>query len=574
MGLGKATSRRYNEVMKRGIYFLLVLFVVFGAIFLKDSRKLVFATDPIQDLQNQINDLENLKKLSEDATKPLEQELTGLEKRIQNARNGIAAAKVKIAQREEDVAVQYTLLAGRVAQQYKRSRTLSPLMLLFTSSSASDLTKTIAYSSSVQAQDNLMIRKFSEEITQLEKDQKTLAALEKQLETQATFFAGEINKAKSYQKDLAGKIASLTAQQQAIINARSGTYTTSVGDVPLADDFAASIGYKSSAPGNSFAVFSFGAYTHRNGMSQYGAKKQAENGKNYKDIIQWYYGHGVKKDDGMPDTINVKGYGDMNFQTYLYGIAEMPSSWNSEALKAQAVAARTYANRAGKPICTNEACQVFSKSKSDSPPGAWKDAVDQTLKEVIDGDVSAQYSSTAGGYLNTRGWDTTDGNGGGDWSSRAWESLAGSPWFYKAWYRSGYLSSGASCGRSHPWLSQEEFSDIINAWIVRKNPSGADVNRIVPVTISSCSIGGQSGNPYSMSELRDQANNSGGAVTNVSSVSVSHTGNGQTANVVLQTNRGEINISGSEFKESFNLRAPGYLRIPQSGFAFFNIEKT
>jgi hypothetical protein len=238
------------------------------------------------------------------------------------------------------------------------------------------------------------------------------------------------------------------------------------------------------------------------------------------------------------------------------------------------VAARTYANRAGKPICTTESCQVFSKSKSDNPPQAWRDAVDQTQKEIIDGDVSAQYSSTAGGYLNTRGWDTTDGSGSGDWSSRAWESLAGSPWFYKSWYRSGYTASGANCGRSHPWLSQEEFSDIVNAWIVRKNPNGADVNRIIPVTISQCPIGGGGGNPYSISELRDRANSSGGAVTNVSSVSVSHTGSGQTSNVKLQTNRGEINISGSEFKESFNLRAPGYLRIPQSGFAFFNIEKT
>jgi hypothetical protein len=150
--------------------------------------------------------------------------------------------------------------------------------------------------------------------------------------------------------------------------------------------------------------------------------------------------------------------------------------------------------------------------------------------------------------------------------------MAGSPWFYKSWYRSGYSSSGANCGRSHPWLSQEEFADIINAWIVRKNPNGADVNRVQPVTINDCNVGGSGGNPYSMSELRDKANNSGGAVTSISSVTVSHTNSGTTSTVVLQTNRGEVSISGSEFKESFNLRAPGYLRIPQSGFSFFNVE--
>ena len=116
------------------------------------------------------------------------------------------------------------------------------------------------------------------------------------------------------------------------------------------------------------------------------------------------------------------------------------------------------------------------------------------------------------------------------------------------------------------------MSDIINAWIVRKNPSGADAGRIQPVTINECNIGGGGGNPYSINELRDWANKAGGAVTSISNVSTSHGSNGQTSTVSFDTNRGNISISGSEFKEAFNLRAPGYLRIPQSSFGFFNIE--
>jgi len=42
--------------------------------------------------------------------------------------------------------------------------------------------------------------------------------------------------------------------------------------------------------------------------------------------------------------------------------------------------------------------------------------------------------------------------------------------------------------------------------------------------------------------------------------------------VRFSTNRGDITISGGEFKSAFNLRAPGYLRIPQSSFASFNVE--
>jgi hypothetical protein len=43
-----------------------------------------------------------------------------------------------------------------------------------------------------------------------------------------------------------------------------------------------------------------------------------------------------------------------------------------------------------------------------------------------------------------------------------------------------------------------------------------------------------------MEELRNFANQSGGAVTNVSGVTVTNTGSAQTATVRLQTNRGTI----------------------------------
>ncbi|MBD3279501.1 MAG: SpoIID/LytB domain-containing protein [Candidatus Pacebacteria bacterium] len=314
-------------------------------------------------------------------------------------------------------------------------------------------------------------------------------------------------------------------------------------------------------------------------MSQYGAKARAESGQSVEEILKAYYPNAtLKKDYPVMGSITVDGVGTILFEDqYLQGIYEMPASWSINALKAQAIAARTYAvkytDNGSRSICTTESCQVFKNSKKG---GDWEKAVNETKGWVlVDGGgnpVSTQYASTHGGYANTSGWDTTDKSNSGDWSTRAWENKAGSPWFYKAWYRSGYSASGANCGRAHPWLSQEEFSDIINAWIVRKNPNGADVGRIQPVTINQCQIGGQGGDPYSISELRSKADNSGGAVTNVSSVSVSHNNNGQTVNVHLETNRGSLDIPGSEFKEAFNLRAPGYLRIPQSRFAFFNIE--
>lgn len=505
---------------------------------------------------------------------------------LKKAKNDAQTLAEDIDERSTQQVAKTTLLKLIVAQSYKARQTQSPFLLILSPTENTGSLLNLMNYRVAQSNNTQQIKSLIAEISQLNQDKKILeekqtklAALQKQLDSQADFFADEIAKAKDYQKTLSSKIAALSAQQQAIINARSGTYTTAVGDVPLADDYNASIAYKASAPSNSFAVFSFGAYTHRNGMSQYGAKARAEAGQSAEEILAAYYpGTTLKKDYSAMSNISVDGYGSMSFEdSYLQSIYEVPISWPLETLKAQAVAARTYAIRytsnGSKSICTTESCQVFKNSKKG---GDWEKAVNETRGWVlVDNDnnpVSTQYASTHGGYTNTKGWDTTNNSGGSDWASRAWEAKANSPWFYKAWYRNGYSSSGDSCGRSHPWLSQEEMADILNAYIVRQNPGDADSGRIQPVTINSCNVGGSGGNPYSLNEMQDFANKSGGAVTSINSVTVSHNDNGQTSQVKFSTNRGDVTISGSDFKQIFNLRAPGYLRIPQSSFASFNIE--
>ena len=558
--------------MPKTISWLVFLFslVFIGFSLVKSPH--ILAVDPVEDLQHQIDELEHLKQLSVNATKPLESELSGLESRINSARNGITAAKNKsielaadIEDREEELAIQYYILSRRIAEQYKRSRTFSPFMTFLATQNAANFTKDMAYRSSVKAQDNRLIDGISQDIekleadrAKLEADQVRLASLEKQLDDQADFFRVEIKGAKDYQNELAGKIATLNARQQEIINARSGTFTASIGDSELADDYNASIkGFREAAPAGSFAVFSFGAFTHRKGMSQYGARGRAQSGQNYQQILKAYYGkESVNKDTG--GSIRVSGVGEIDFESkYLYGIAEMPSSWHPEALKAQAVAARTYAYRyktEGKEICTTEACQVFNNSKSANPPQSWKDAVDQTKGQVLE-DVVTYYASTHGGYASPIGWDTTDGSGGSNFLDKSYDKVGGSPWLYKSWYTKGYSPSSDKCGRSSPWLTGEELADIINAARFRDD-------RVTPVT-TSC----WGGNPYSYEELRAKSD----GPSNVTGVAVSQ-GNGNTGTITFQTNKGEIKLSGSEFKTAFNLRAPGYLSIPQSSFAFFNIE--
>lgn len=552
------------------ILFILIATAIFRFYAVHSQPK---AIDEIEDLQNQINDLEKLKQMSEAATTPLESQVKDLDTRIKNAQAGIAKAKkdsevlaVSINKREDELAGYYVILKERVKSQYKQMRTMSPLLVVISSADAAEATKGLAYHDSIKEQNEQLITLVGTDISKLESDKKnleerqvTLAALQTKLDSQADFFKGEIAKAKAYQKDLSSQISALSAKQQEIINARSGGFTASIGDSELADDPNASIkGFRDNAPSGSFAVFSFGAYTHRKGMSQYGARGRAQSGQDFKAILKAYYGkEPVGKDTG--GSISVSGYGSLDFETtYLYGIAEMPSDWDMEALKAQAVAARTYAYRYkqdGKSICTTEACQVFNKSKSDNPPSRWKDAVDQTKGQVLE-DVTTYFASTHGGYASPIGWDTTDGGGGADFFNKSYDKIGGSPWAYKAWYTKGYSPSSDKCGRANPWLTGEELADIINAAKYRDD-------RVTPVT-TSCYPGT---NPYSHEELRTKAD----GPSNVTSVQVVQ-GNGSTSQVIFQTDKGTITLSGSDFKTAFNLRAPGYLSVPQSSFAFFNIE--
>ncbi len=548
--------------------------------------------DQVKELQKQIDELAHLKSLSEAATTPLEQEVRSLEQRIANARAGIASAKAEsaelaeeITQREADMTYQYQVLSKRIAVQYKRLRIFSPLLLIFSSDDAKELTKDLAYRNSAKAQDNKLIQALGADITQLEADkarleenQITLASLEKQLDEQADFFKGEIAKAQDYQQVLSGQIAELSARQQEIINARSGGFMINLGSGAFGSTGKSSrTHFRNEAPSGYFAVFSFGGYSHRNGMSQYGALGRSKSGQNAEQILKAYYpGVSIEKvDTNQNIKVNGKNSYGQNFdnetyklEDYLKHIYEVPSSWPKEVLKAQAIAARTYAY--GKStICPGQGCQEFKREENAD---AWKDAVKETKGMIMKGGSGGgQYASTHGGWSNTSGWDTTDGSGGSNFLEKSYEVIAGSPWAYSAWYVNVFgewgKPKGDTCGRSNPWLSPEEMADIVNAHLVLKKGSSSEAERISPVT-TSC----WGGDPYSHSQLRDVAKKYGG-ISSANSISVSQ-GNGRTNSITINN----VSISGDEFCKAFNLRAPGYLRIPQwSGRncngAFFNIEK-
>ena len=541
-------------------FFVLVLICALPLFFAVSTTR----ADELADLQKQIDDLAGQLELSKNATTPLEAEVKNLGGQLATLSARLAQLQADLQKSEDDLAFKREILARTVRNFYIGSFVDIPLLTFFSSGDATDTLRLITFQQEASRQDRAIIREISEKISKLASDKKRLASLSAQINKQSQFLKGEIAEAKSFQSQLEGKIAALSARQQEILAVKSGTFTTSVGDVPLADDPNASPSYN---PGFSpaFAGFSFGAYTHRNGMSQYGAKGRAEAGQEASQIIAAYYpGSTLRKDYAVPSAITVSGYGTMAFEdTYMKRIFEMPNSFPKEALKAQAIAARTYAIRytanGANPICATQSCQVY---KDENKGGEWEAAVAETRGWVFEGGANSQYSSTTGGYLNNLGWDTKCGSRD-CWTGDAWEKIAGSPWFYKAWYTQSYFNNSDKCGKSHPWLTNDEMADILNAWLVRKN-NDPDSDRISP--ISSC----WGGNPLSTQEMSDRANKYGGAVTSISAVSVTYSTDGKTASVSFSTNRSLDSISGSDFKDIFNLRAPGYISIRSP---LFNIEK-
>lgn len=548
-----------------------------------NSLDVVFATScPTSDLDCQISEIQreiDALKPAQDYNKKeladLRTQITSLSQRIDGLSDSLDEVGKNITLREEDLAYTREIFEEKANNHYRFIRLYDSLSPFLSAENASDAFREIAFRQKAANEDILTMEKFGTDLVKLKSDKDSfeknisnLNSLKAKVNERATFLASEVQKTESY-------LSTLSAKQTELAALKSGGFQISVGDTPATAEPC------SGPPGSStfcdpgfrgaFAFFSFGA-PHRAGMSQYGAYGRAKDGQSAEQILAAYY-QGATLTTGypVPDTIGVTGYNRIPFEdNYLLGIYEIPESWGNnggfEALKAQAIAARSYAlsvtNNGAGTICPTESCQVY---KPQLKTGKWAEAVRATRGMVITkggSPATTYYASTSGGYtLNKWNWTGIKDAKNGNWPGEAYEKIAGSPWFYKGWYKS---RGGSSCGRSHPWLTSAETADLVNAWEVLYNGVSGDRSRISPVD-TNC----WSGNPYSVSELASM-----GGHNNVTGVSVVYGNDGQTQSVTFTTNKGTRTIQGwqlSDPKEGVvNLRAPGYVGIKSS---LFNVEK-
>lgn len=582
---------------------LIMTALLIGFLFLLSGRFIhnVAYSDEYDDLTKKIADLKDALSQSQSATKPLQSQLTSLKSQLTAIDNQVAQIEADLIVKKKNIDEGYKKLSDKqklfdatVKKSYIKTYTFSPLLIFLSGNNISDITSMLTYQKRNTEQDKNIITNIALQLVDLEQrkanlelSSQRLAAAKVSLDKERTEVQKVVDGAIAYQNTLTGQIAALSARQQELLAQK-------LGSLHIPQSAYAGIGGGCSSdltngkdPGFSprFGFFTYGV-PNRVGLNQYGAKGRAEAGQGAEQILSAYYqNYELKKDYNTGINIHVSGtneYGqsfDTNWdiETYVKHVYEIPTNWPTESLKAQAIAARSYAlaytNNGSGNICPSQQCQVV---KQEINSDAWQQAVDATRGWVMTSGgnpIKAWFSSTHGGYVFSSsdiGWNGTSfTKSGKDTSTDSISSFSdlqnnaydkASPWFYCDWgSRSQYGGTA--------WLKSEEIADITNVLLLAKADSGTQTHLSQPDKPNPDGT-----DTWDAGRVRQELQGRGiGAFTSVSEVSVSwDTGSGRTTQVTINGDAGSKSFNATDFKNYFNLRAPANIQIVGP---LYNIEK-
>lgn len=517
-------------------------------------------------LQNLINLYLPAQQTNKKNLAALQSQLDDINRRITALTGQLQILSVDIAKREEDLAFTQKIFEAKAKNQYTYLRLYDPIAPFLFSDSASQVIREMSFRQRAAESDRETMDQYAQELFKLKQDESnlqkskdSLATSQKQVADRTSFLASEVAKVDAY-------LATLSAKQQAFIAAKLESLGISRSAYNLHGGCSSDI---NKSPGFSPAIgfYSFGV-PNRVGMNQYGAKGRADAGQSSDQILRAYYNFdGYQNFTGI--TINVQGYGNYSLEDYVKRIYEVPGDWPMEALKAQAIAARSYAlaytGNGASPICTTEQCQVF---QPDPKGGNWEAAVNATAGQVmVQGGtpIKAWFSAVHGGYAFNSGdigwsstnWtkrvvDTTSGSAGSfsDLLNNAYDRSA--QWFYCDW-------GGRSANNGTGWLRPEEVADIANVILLARKDASTkphlyQVDKPNPEGVDT----------WSADQVRQALGS--GALNSVSNVSVSaNFGSGMATTVNIDGQ----SFDAKEFANYFNLRAPSNIQIVGP---LFNVE--
>jgi len=556
-------------------FFIFLILLITACLIVSSVR-----ADQLDDVTRELEALKRDLSGKEANYQQLNKQLNDIKAKLALVSAEIQKKEIEVKKGEQALVYQQNLLNARARSYYKNIKNSSvTLVNIFISENLSESLRNFFYQKALVDEDKrtiikvvLYIKNLEELKANLEKEKNKLASLQTEVDAQAAILNQEIVKTRS-------RVAELNAQQQSLIAQKLASLNISRS--------AASMGRCDSDltngrdPGFSpkFAFFTYGV-PNRVGLNQWGAYGRAKSGQNEEDILRAYYeGFELKKDYSTDININVDGYGGFNIEDYVKRIYEIPDSWGADgmaALKAQAIAARSYAlaytNNGSGSICATENCQVFH---SDPKGGFWEQAVNDTRGWVMvqgGSPIKAWFSSTHGGYIFSSGeigWSGTSwtkhandfsGSVGSfsDLNNNAYDK--NSPWFYCDWgSRSEYNKTA--------WLKSNELADIANVILLARN-SDVDKNHLFQPDKSNPA----GTDTWDAEKVKSELQNRGTTpLSSVNDVSVAADfGSGRSTNVNISGDGGSYSFSASEFKDWFNLRAPANVQIVGP---LYNVEK-
>ncbi len=522
-----------------------------------------------------LDTLNQAKNESEKATKPLEDQVNAISQRVNFIERDVANKEKSINDGYKNLEREQQILNQTIRDYYIKSYYNSPLLILLTAKSAQELTQILGYQKATADRDKAIITSIVISVTTLEQRKKVLEDEKANIVIVKEKLSKVVTDAKAYQAKLSSQISSLSAVQKSLLAQRLASLNIPLYAYNTQGGCSSDISpFKSPGFSPALGFFSYGV-PNRVGLNQYGAKKRAENGQSAEDILSAYYNNVSFDTVSTSTNIHVVGsneYGqsfDTNWdiETYVKHIYEMPTNWDIKALRAQAIAARSYAlsytNNGSGSICPSQSCQVVKQEQNSD---AWVQAVNDTAGKVMTQGgtpIKAWFSSTHGGYVHSSGdigWSDTgwtknaqDASGSinsfSDLNNNAYDK--DSPWFYCDWgSRSDYNKTA--------WLKSEEVADMANVMLLVQADSSTKEHLYQPDKPNPA--GTETWNADKVkSELRNRNQT---PFNSVSSVSVSADfGSGKTTNVTINGDAGSKSFSGDFFKTYFNLRAPSNIQI-------------
>ncbi|MEX2007585.1 MAG: SpoIID/LytB domain-containing protein [Candidatus Levyibacteriota bacterium] len=519
---------------------------------------------------------------SQVATAGVQKQIDGIRARVTFIENDLAIKQEQIDKSQEDLARIMDLLYATIRNYYMESQGSCPICDLLINPSISDFVKIQAYEKTRIDRDKAFIINTVHSIQTLEVRRLELEGERVELAAVKVKLDKVVTDSRAYQATLSSQIALLSAQQQQILSQRLAALNIprSAGASALycTDDTKIDPGFSPR-----IAFFTYGI-PHYVGMNQYGAYGRAKANQDYKTILNAYFQNISIECRDIPSSIDVQGYEPMNFEDYIKGVvnkemgADLP-----EALKAQAIAARSFAMNEAKPICTSQSCQVYSNDRRD----AANSAVDAT-GQIACGTGKAEfvvstngsiaktwYASTFGGYAHTSaeiwGGSTSYTKNFADTKApiSSFDDLKNNAYdnestcFYTAQgWRGGEYKNSA-------WLRPEEVADIANVILLvhkdsskkcflyqpDKPPPPPDASKGCPTTDN-----------WSPDKVRQELG--GEAISTATSVEV--TGVDWNSGKTTEVKVNGISFDGNEFKNYFNLRAPANIQIVGP---LYNIER-